>query len=394
MSRRGHRTSVEERLILLSAATAARRQATRAQSAELCAVVDWQRLASLLATRRLLGTLGPRLLEQAQAGVAQDLALAVEGALAAGRRQSAFLALIAERAVNALALAGIRAATLKGPALSESLYGDPGCRPSGDIDLLVDRERLTQAVTVVRELGYVAPGDHLEDDGLPLLHFTLIHERGQLPPIELHWRIHWYECDFARERLLAPADWPVGGGPADRLAGEWRPAPVDELIALLLFYARDGFISLRYAADLAAWWDVFGESLQPGALDSVLRAYPALGAVATTALRVAEKTVWLPATRIAPAAVKLGARERIAVRLADPYPHSSEAQLYADIGLVDGLLTPRGGFREFVKRQLALSREPTGAHAAQPGGSLVDGLRMFGRYGLAMSRLLRPSPLV
>jgi hypothetical protein len=384
MSRRGRRAGTEERLILLSAGTAARRRAVRSQATELCAAVDWRRLASLLATRRLLGTLGPYMLGLVEAGVGQELALAVEDALAAGRRQSAFLALIAERAVDALALAGVRATTLKGPALSESLYGDPGCRPSGDIDLLVDRELLTQAVAVVHELGYAAPTDHLADDGLPLLHFTLLHTRGQLPPIELHWRIHWYECDFARERLLAPADRP---------AGEWRPEPIDELITLLLFYARDGFISLRYAVDLAAWWDAFGESLQPGALDSALRAYPELGPVAWAALRVAEKTVGLPAAQIAPAAVKLGARGRIALRLADPYPHSSEAQLYADIGLVDGLLTPRGGFREFVKRQLALSREPTDTDSAQPGGSLMDGLRMFGRYGLAMSRLLRPSPL-
>lgn len=52
----------------------------------------------------------------------------------------------------------------------------------------------------------------------------LVHERGELPLVELHWRMHWYEQDFARERLLPPAEDPMG---------DWRPAPVDELATLL-----------------------------------------------------------------------------------------------------------------------------------------------------------------
>src|SRR5205814_8803590 len=97
-------------------------------------------------------------------------------------------------------------------------------------------EHLKRAVEVVRELGYARPTDYVDSSGLPLLHFALVHERDELPPVELHWRIHWYETRFARERLLAP-----DGAP------DWRPAPVDELAALLLFYARDGFTGLRQA---------------------------------------------------------------------------------------------------------------------------------------------------
>ena len=105
------------------------------------------------------------------------------------------------------------------------------------------------------------PTDYVQDSGLPLLHFVLVHERGELPPVELHWRVHWYEQRFARERLLPP----TAGQ-----EGQWRPAPADELTSLLLFYARDGFIDLRLATDLGAWWDVHGPDLDPGALDEVL----------------------------------------------------------------------------------------------------------------------------
>ena len=54
-------------------------------------------------------------------------------------------------------------------------------------------EQLQAAVEVVRGLGYGAPTDYVQECGLPLLHFVLVHERGELPPVELHWRVHWYE---------------------------------------------------------------------------------------------------------------------------------------------------------------------------------------------------------
>ncbi|MGH2852769.1 MAG: nucleotidyltransferase family protein [Solirubrobacteraceae bacterium] len=384
MKRPEHRpSSAEEQMILLSAGTASRREAGREQAAQLGASVDWSRVAALLDTRRLLPTLGPRVIELAGGDSSEEFSTIVTRALDAGRRQGAVLQLIAERVTAALTGAGIRCSPLKGPSLSEVLYGDLGRRPSADIDLLVAPEQLHRAVEVVRGLGYAAPTDHVEDDGLPLLHFTLIHEDDQLPPVELHWRIHWYEQSFARDRLLVPSEGPTG---------RWRPAPLDELIALLLFYARDGFISLRYAVDIGAWWDAFGASLQPGALEESIRAYPALGPVLLAAARVAEKTVGLPSAHLAKSGAKLGVRGRIAVRLADPYPHSSEAQLYADIGLIDGLLAPRGGFRAFVKRQVA-PREAEQEHALEVGwarGSSTMGhsVRVLSRYGLAMIRLL------
>ena len=77
-----------------------------------------------------------------------------------------------------LADAGIRCTPLKGPLLGEAIYGDPGRRLSSDIDLLVAPEQLQAAVEVVRGLGYGAPTDHVGADGLPLLHFVLVHERG------------------------------------------------------------------------------------------------------------------------------------------------------------------------------------------------------------------------
>jgi len=244
----------ERQLILLSAGTAARRQAMGNQARRLMVEVDWSRLAEMLRSRRLLPTLGPRILELAEDQASDDFAAAVEQALGTVRRHAIFLQLVSLRVMTALADAGIRCTSLKGPLLGEAIYGDPGRRPSSDIDLLVSPEQLVRAVEVVGELGYAAPTDYVQDCGLPQLHFLLAHRRQKLPPVELHWRVHWYERSFAHERLLPP----VGDS-----SGDWRPAPADELVALLLFYARDGFIDLRLATDLSAWWTSMAPSCNP-----------------------------------------------------------------------------------------------------------------------------------
>lgn len=387
-ARKSPRPSVEEQLALLSAGTSARREAARPLASQLGTLVDWGALGELLSARRLLPTLGPRVLELTGGDGAGEFAAALEQALAAGRRQGALLALVAARVLAKLAEAGIRCTPLKGPHLSEVLYGDPGRRLAADVDLLVAPEELGAAVTVVRELGYAPPSDHVDKHGLPSLHFALTHERGELPPVELHWRVHCYEAKFAQERLLAPAG---------DLSGEWRPAPIDDLVALLLLYARDGFMSLRLATDIGAWWDVFGASLEPAALDEPMRVYPALERVLLAAVSVAKKTVGLPAERVTQRGARLDRRGRLAARLATPHPHASEPQIHADMGLIDGLLAPPGGLRAFVRRQVVPPREvlreyahgsPHGRAASSPLG---HGMRVLGRYGLAVVRVFRGS---
>jgi hypothetical protein len=375
----------ERQLILLSAGTAARRSAMGERADRLMQEVDWLRLAEALHVRRLLPTLGPRIVELAKGHANADFATAVEQATASGRRHGSFLQLVSLRAIAMLADAGVRSAALKGPLLGEAIYGDPGRRPSSDIDLLVAPAQLQTAVEVMRGLGYGAPTDHVYDRGLPLLHFALVHERGELPPVELHWRVHWYEQSFACERLLPPAVDPLGG---------WRPAPADELAALLLFYARDGFIGLRLAADLSAWWDIYGAELPPQALDELLRSYPAFARVIPVAVEVAERIVGLPAARIVGKMPRSGLRGRMAVRLANPNPRSSRSQLYADMGLIDGLLMPRGDFGAFVRRQVlpppeVLDQQAQHAARRRARSSLGRGAGVLARYGLTMAHLMR-----
>jgi hypothetical protein len=378
-------SQAERQLILLSAGTAARQRAMREYAEQLAVEVDWPRLAETLRVRKLLPLLGPRILELTEQSANGGFAAAVEQALEAGRRQGVFLQLISQRVTAILADAGIRSTVLKGPLLGENIYGDPGRRLSSDIDLLVSPKELQTAVEVVGALGYETPTDYVQDCGLPLLHFVLLHADGNLPAVELHWRVHWYERRFAHERLLPPVK---------HSRGDWRPAPTDELAALLLFYARDGFIDLRLATDLSAWWDVYGADLPSGALNELLGIYPELARVILVAVKVAEKTVGLPAAQITGGDHKLGRRERVAVRLANPNPHTSQSQLYADMGLIDGLLAPPGGFGGFVRRQLLPPREVLDQQARHGAkhrarSPLARCVGMLARYSLTMIRLMR-----
>jgi hypothetical protein len=318
---------------------------------------------------------------------------AVRDALSAGRRQAVLLQAVGARVTDALADAGIRCALLKGPQLGEAIFGDPGRRLSGDVDLLVAPEQLCLAVECVRQLGYRAPEDRLQADGLPVLHFALAHAEEALPPVELHWRVHWYERRFAQERLLPSLL-------EDSIVG-WRPAPADELAALLLFYARDGFIDLRLASDLSAWWDAHGGQLPQGALAEHLESFPALARALSTAALVASAVVGLPARELFGESPSIDVRARVAARLANPNPRMSTRQLYADRGLIDGLLMPSGEFPRFVRRQVfpapevLATRAQSSTHRLRAAlgdrGRLLLRCGILGRYGLTMTRLVRAS---
>jgi hypothetical protein len=122
--------------------------------------------------------------------------------------------------------------------------------------------------------------------------------------------------------------------------------------------------------------------------------------VVTVAAQVAEATVGMPATPLIGENARTGLRGALARRLADPDPRTTEAQVHAEMGLIDGLLTPTGGFAAFVKRELLLPqdvleaqdrRAPKRRLRASLGysGRVLVRLGVLGRYLLALTHLLR-----
>ena len=238
--------------------------------------------------QRLVPLLGGRVLELAGTSAPAAFADAVAEQTEAARQAGGLMELTTLRVAAALETAGIANVPLKGPLLARSLHGDPGARFSRDIDVLVGREDLQRAAAALEPLGWRPE----RGAGEPVLHLALAHESG-LPEVELHWRLHWYESEFAA-RALARAQ----PGPD----GVRRLQDVDELTALLLYHARDGFAGLRHAIDAAAWWDAHDTADDRVLLAEVALEHPALARALSASATVLDQLVGIPADRLVPGA--------------------------------------------------------------------------------------------
>jgi len=157
-------------------------------------------------------------------------------------------------ALDALALAGIDALALKGPALAEALWPEPGERPFTDLDLLVRERDRVPAVATLTAIGY----RHLSLDRS--LHWELAHgttvtlvpERGDGLPLDLHWELIEWPRGQRIDRIAPKEIWrravvaEVGGRPALVLA--WEDLLIYLAVHLAVHHALAGE---RWRRDLA-----------------------------------------------------------------------------------------------------------------------------------------------
>lgn len=324
--------SAEQAVIL----ALARRDRYGPRLGALVAGADAATMVAELRRLRLLELLGPRLIQLAPEGdLDPAFVAAVEEQLAFTRRDSLAKQMLTWRLLTLLRGAGVNAIPLKGPFLAERLHGDAGARASHDIDVLVAAHEMRRAVAAVEGAGYVRPRVSEE---LPRLHH--IFEAADAAPVELHWRLHWYEADYAAELLERT----VPDGDVR------RPAAADDLISLLLFYARDGLVGLKAPVDIAAWWVRYGSALDAGELTAILMRHPALSRPVAAAALAAESVLQMPITScLAP--VTLRRRRTVAaVRLVDWAAVQSPGEMDVATKVVDGLLTPPAEALAFVQR--------------------------------------------
>lgn len=318
----------EDELLAALTPVAARRDPNRI--AALAAAADPGVLVALLERHGLLALLGQRLGGAAPPPVAQ----AAERDRVANAARAVMLEATLDEVRSVLAGDGIAAVGLKGPRLARRAHGDPALRRSADVDVLVAPEDLRAAAVLLQRQGYAAPTDPLDGSGRPALHLMLAHPAPNGPAVELHWRVHWAEERHGAAMLAR------------------RLSPADELAVLLLCYARDGFVGLRLAADIAGWWDAHGAALPDRALDAIADDHPLLAPVLATAAIVAERVAGVPAERL----LGLGAARERAARLANPLARGDAEQLRGGQLAVDLLLGGRAGARSFAWRQLQTAR--------------------------------------
>jgi hypothetical protein len=343
------RASTEATLILLLVGTAQRRSTHECEIRELAARVDHGRLTALLRAQSLLALVGTRLQELDGERLPAAFADAVRADRDANRRRGSVQAMLALRWAEHLEAAGIACLPIKGGLLGERIHGDVGMRASGDVDLLVFPEHLPEAVEILRSEGFAAPTDRVSKRGLPELHFRLDHPGGKLARVELHWRVHWYEETFSRALLER----------SELCAGGYRAAlAADELAALLLFFARDAFMGLRLASDIAAWWDLLGRDLPRDALRTISLQHPQVSYALATAVSVADRLVGLPSAELLDEATALRSRSRASARLANWNLTGSRGRKVTNYYLVDWLLSPPGEGGSALRRQMLREARP------------------------------------
>ena len=143
---------VETRLLLLASSLRPSAQLGQYVEQAIDLGIDWSEFQRLLVAHRLVPFVAKSL------GSLDEVPSPVRDALASAARQCAMRSLKgvadARRAQIALQAAGVPSMILKGPALAEMVYGDPAARMFVDIDLFVAPPDISQALEVMRGLGY------------------------------------------------------------------------------------------------------------------------------------------------------------------------------------------------------------------------------------------------
>jgi putative nucleotidyltransferase-like protein len=345
-SRRRHErpeSSPEHELALLLCQIEPVREQMRPRIAELAAVADYDELGKVLYRNGVLGACGYRLERLCPETVPHPFVEMLDWVAAGLRPRAALLEIATTGLLHELEAAGVPALPLKGVLLASRIHGATPLRPSTDIDILVPRAALPAAREVIQAAGYAPPDDVPLVDGLPNLHYCFESVTGEAPPVDLHWRVHWFETAFSEGMLQRSA---LGED------GIRRAAPADEFAALLLFYQRDSFLGLKLAADISAWWDRYGAELPPRALEPLLCAHPELRDALLASAAVASRLMGVPAPGLLGAPPLHPRRTARAARLIDWRSRDPNAQGIANLGLIDWLLTPKGGQWAFVRRYI------------------------------------------
>ena len=162
-----------------------------------------------------------------------------------------FLASELSRILSALESCGVPAYPFKGPALSIMLYGDPACRQSKDLDILVAKDGVRRAIDCLDTLGYGArtslAGNRLAAHRRTEYELQFFRRDGKLT-VELQWSVVPGFFGFDHEKLdiwsrLEPRPWKGHAFPV--------LPPEETLLTLCVHGAKHLWCKLGWIADVA-----------------------------------------------------------------------------------------------------------------------------------------------
>ena len=152
-----------------------------------------------------------------------------------------------ERVLTALEDSGVPALSLKGPGLSELLYGDPGVRQSADLDILVQPKNLEGAQSLLELLAYAreSPAEFNE----ARKNHELLFRRPQIDGPDFYLDLHQRLVPYAASDALAERVWREGMSPGNLL------------LYLCVNQIVHRFSRLKYALDVQQHLQRAGETL-------------------------------------------------------------------------------------------------------------------------------------
>lgn len=137
----------------------------------------------------------------------------------------------------------IRVCLIKGNDIARSLYGDPNCRHSSDIDLLIRDEDLVAANEILLD------NDYFRQDSLPLrfwkgrLHHAIYQSKINNSLLELHW-------DFGIPGFFNLTSNEIWNAVTRRKSGDYSLTPEMVLIQLFIHHFRHAFREVKILVDI------------------------------------------------------------------------------------------------------------------------------------------------
>lgn len=233
--------------------------------------IDWDEWLAWVARHKVIGYLHHKLPESTRRELPAVAAGALrEGGLLAVRRTLGIAGELS-RLAALFEARGIRVMGLKGSLVSQQLYGEPGVRHAGDIDLLVAPGDIAAADSLLRESNYRRSYPDFEPTAFQWRRFLQIEhelchfhqESGVI--VELQWRLEGLP-DIAFDELWHSRS-------HVEIAGRKVAALPAEVAVLFLFAhgAKHGWASLFWLVDAAIYLRGCDSRAASALLDSARR---------------------------------------------------------------------------------------------------------------------------
>jgi hypothetical protein len=137
----------------------------------------------------------------------------------------------------------IQSVVIKGNQIAGEIYGDPNCRISSDIDILIRKADAVKADAILSEAGYIA------EEGMPLVYcLARIHHAAYRHPvnnmlIELHW-------GFGVPYFFSLGPEEIWRGVVVTDSGRAMLSPEMMLVMLLIHHHSHAFRELKILVDI------------------------------------------------------------------------------------------------------------------------------------------------